>query len=84
MAWRKGPESPWRTGPGAEDGTDAGPGWVFIVDPERWGPVDFPLGDLADSQRRGFRYLITSEDGAAVTHLLETSASPVSAAVLRM
>ena len=42
---------------------------VFEVDPDTWEEVDIPLGELADRQRQGYRYLITSGDGLDVRHL---------------
>lgn len=69
MEWREGRLRPWRTGDGAETGANAGDGWVFRVDPATWQKVEFPLDDLAASQRSGYRYLITSDDGSTVRHL---------------
>jgi hypothetical protein len=66
MAWRE--ERPWRTGESLDD-PGAGPGLVFDVDPATWEAVAFPLGELADRQRQGYRYLITAADGASVRHL---------------
>jgi hypothetical protein len=51
------------------------PGMIFEVGPDTWEEVHFPLGDLADSQHQGYRYLITSSDGLYVVHL--TSGDPV-------
>lgn len=69
MEWREGHLRPWRTGDGAETGANAGDGWVFRIDPTTWQLVEFPLDDLAPSQRSGYRYLITSEDGSTVRYL---------------
>jgi hypothetical protein len=49
---------------------------VFDVDPDSWEEVDFPLGVLAESQRQGYRYLITSADGTQVRHLIAKDPVP--------
>ena len=69
MEWRKGSERPWRTGDGAERGEHPGEGWVFVVEPDSWERLEIPLGELAENQRSGFRYLLTSADGTTVRHL---------------
>jgi hypothetical protein len=45
---------------------DAGPGPTIEVDPATWETVDVDLGELAESQRQGYRYLITTVDGDVV------------------
>lgn len=63
MRWRE--ERPWRTGddPHSEG---AGPGLVFGLIPDTWEPVNIELGDLAQDQRSGFRYLMTTAAGGVV------------------
>lgn len=56
-----------RTG---EVGSDFGPGVVIIVYPETWEACDYDLGDVADSQHQGYRYLLTMRNG----HLVHLSA----------
>jgi len=47
---------------------DAGPGMVIKVNPKTWeAGLDIPLGELADSQASGYRYLRTNPDGS-ITH----------------
>jgi hypothetical protein len=67
MAWRE--VRSWRSAPAAGTDHNPGPGMVFEVDPDTWEEVDIPLGELADRQRQGYRYLITSGDGLDVRHL---------------
>jgi hypothetical protein len=69
MEWREGTDRPWRTGDSVDDVTHPSAGWVFIVDPDTWENVDIPLDALADSQKQGYRYLITSDDGLDIRHL---------------
>ncbi len=54
---------------------DQGPGPTLEVDPSSWERVAIDLGDLADSQHQGYRYLITATDGT-VTHLSATDPVP--------
>lgn len=70
MEWRAGEDRRWRTGDGAEAGEYAVDGWVFVVAPGTWERVEFPLGNLAESQRSGLGYLIASADGNEVRHLI--------------
>jgi hypothetical protein len=51
------------------DPSDFGPGPTIEVAPGTWEKVNHPLGDLADRQRQGYRYLITTVDGSIV-HLM--------------
>ncbi|MCC5952050.1 MAG: hypothetical protein JJU45_08130 [Acidimicrobiia bacterium] len=74
MVWRD--HRPWRTGDGSEQGDEAGPGLAFDVDPTTWEEVEFELGELADRQRQGYRYLITSSDGRTVQHLMTSDPIP--------
>lgn len=46
-----------------------GAGIAIEVDPETWSPVDIPLGNLAERQQDGFRYLMTNADDS-VTHYM--------------
>ncbi|MFV0257821.1 MAG: hypothetical protein ACK5PP_05165 [Acidimicrobiales bacterium] len=47
---------------------DLGAGMAIQVDPRSWDDeINVGLGSLADSQRHGYRYLMTHEDGS-VTH----------------
>jgi hypothetical protein len=46
---------------------DLGPGMALQIDPRTWDDtIDIPLGDLADQQEHGFRYLLADEDGTVV------------------
>ncbi len=47
---------------------DVGPGPTIEIDPNTWESTSIDLGDLAETQRQGYRYLITALDGT-VTHL---------------
>jgi hypothetical protein len=76
MAWWEGVDRRWRTGEGAEAGEHAGDGWVFVLDPDTWERVEFPLGELAENQRSGMRYLITSADGTEIRHLIAREPVP--------
>lgn len=52
----------------ADPERDLGPGIAIEVDPRTWdSDIDIPLGDLASTQRDGFRYLMTNDDDT-VTH----------------
>ncbi len=52
----------------ADPGRDLGPGIAIEVDARTWdAEVDIDLGQLADQQRDGFRYLMTNDDDT-VTH----------------
>ncbi len=62
---------PWHTG----EPEDQGPGATIEVDPTSWERVSIDLGALAESQRQGYRYLITATDGT-VTHLSATDPVP--------
>jgi hypothetical protein len=64
MVWRE--SRIWRTG---DIGNEAGPGLAFEIDPATWERCGFELGELAGSQRQGYRYLITSADGERIAHL---------------
>lgn len=73
---------PWRTGQEAMEfvdgeGTDegAGPGLVFDLVPDTWERVSIELGELADRQRMGFRYLLTTTSGEVV-HLMAQDPVP--------
>lgn len=48
---------------------DMGPGPTIEVDPATWETVDIDLGELAERQRQGYRYLITARDGS-ILHLM--------------
>ena len=50
------------------DPDDLGPGPTIELDAETWEFVAIDLGELADHQRQGYRYLITAVDGS-VYHL---------------
>lgn len=54
---------------------DFGPGPTLELDPNTWQRVDHDLGELAESQRQGYRYLITCADGS-IRHLTATDAIP--------
>jgi hypothetical protein len=75
MEWQEGVDRPWRTGDNLDDVDHPSDGWVFIVDPDTWESVDFPLDALADNQKQGYRYLLTSDDGLDIRHL--TADEPV-------
>lgn len=72
MVWRE--SRIWRTG---DVGTEAGPGLAFEIDRATWERCEFELGELAGSQRQGYRYLITSADGERIAHLSVDEAVPV-------
>lgn len=74
MLWRDHRE--WRSGPALDSGRSAGPGLVFEVDPDTWEEQNHALGELADRQRQGYRYLITSPDGSRIAHLVADSPIP--------
>jgi len=57
------------------DSSDAGPGPTIEVDPDTWEPTSIDLGELSESQRQGYRYLITAIDGT-VTHLSASDRIP--------
>lgn len=57
------------------DATDAGPGPTIEVDPDTWEATSIDLGELSESQRQGYRYLITAIDGT-VTHLSASDPVP--------
>ena len=46
-----------------------GPGPTIEIDASTWEPLDISLGELAESQRQGYRYLATSTDGE-IRHLM--------------
>lgn len=46
-----------------------GPGPTIEVDPSTWDRCSHELGDLAERQRQGYRYLITTQDGK-IEHLM--------------
>ena len=48
---------------------DLGPGSTIEGEPSTWERCEHRLGDLADSQRQGYRYLITKRDGE-IMHLM--------------
>lgn len=72
MGWRE--DRPWRTGDDPDE-RGAGPGLVFTLAADTWEKVDIELGDSADSQRSGFRYLATTTSGE-VAHLMANDPIP--------
>jgi len=72
MGWRD--RRPWRTG---VDAGEARPGLVFEVDPSTWDDFELDLGDDAERMRQGYRYLLTTADGADVEHLAVGDPIPV-------
>jgi hypothetical protein len=55
---------------------DLGPGPAIAVDAATWEFVDIDLGDLAESQRQGYRYLITTTAGKVVHLTAREAVSP--------
>ena len=55
--------------------SDKGPGPTIEVDPNTWEPTSIELGDRAESQRQGYRYLITCTDGTVI-HLSASDRIP--------
>ncbi len=60
----------------ADPDRQLGSGIAIKVDPQTWDSVDIPLGDLADRQQDGFRYLMTNPDDS-VTHYVGGRPVPV-------
>lgn len=66
MRWRD--QRPWRSGrettefSGSPDESE-GPGLVFGLAPETWEAASIDLGDLAETQINGYRYLLTTTTG---------------------
>ncbi len=55
----------------ADPDRDLGAGIVIEVDPKTWDDdIDIALGDQAERQRDGFRYLKTNDDDDTVTHYM--------------
>lgn len=80
MRWSE--RRPWRTGQEAvelggdePDNDGAGPGLVFDLAPDTWEPISIELGPLAERQRSGFRYLLTTTSGEVV-HLMADDPIP--------